>query len=178
MCVSTYWNESFNFFAELGSNYFRVCLFRGKIEWMKNFEEKMRIFFFFLSVFGWVGRKENKLWGFLCFLSRPTKKFSPQNREKTEERKYDCLINKNVHVYLHMALSVYCSFSPFIYLFPRCFFSSFPSSYVAFYLFIYFYRCSYSFFLFCILLCVCVFFWLFITFFGFNWASFLTKVHE
>ena len=27
--------------------------------------------------------------------------------------------------------------------------------------------------------CVCVFlFWLFITFFGFNWASFLTKVHE
>ena len=37
----------------------RVCLFGGKIWWMKYFGKKMGRNFF-LSVFGWVERKENK----------------------------------------------------------------------------------------------------------------------
>ena len=39
---------------------FRVCLFGGEIGRMENFGEKIGIKLFFLSVFGWVGRKENK----------------------------------------------------------------------------------------------------------------------
>ena len=37
----------------------RVCLFGGEIGWMENFGEKMGRKTF-LSMFGWVGRKENK----------------------------------------------------------------------------------------------------------------------
>ena len=39
------------------TNVFRVCLFRSKIVWMENFGKKMRRNFF-LSVFGWVGKKK------------------------------------------------------------------------------------------------------------------------
>ena len=38
---------------------FSVYLFGGKIGWMENFGKKMRRKTF-LSIFGWVGRKENK----------------------------------------------------------------------------------------------------------------------
>ena len=65
---------------------FRVCLFGGEIKWMKNFGEKMGMKTF-LSVFGWVGRNENKWWGSGVFFLDPPKKFSPQNGEKTEGRK-------------------------------------------------------------------------------------------
>ena len=37
-----------------------MCLFRGEIRWMENFEKKMGRKTF-LSVFSWVERKENKL---------------------------------------------------------------------------------------------------------------------
>ena len=37
----------------------RACLFGGEIGWMENFGEKMEMKTF-LSVFGWVGRNENK----------------------------------------------------------------------------------------------------------------------
>ena len=37
----------------------RVCLFGGEIGWMKNFGKKMGRKTFW-SVFGWMGRKENK----------------------------------------------------------------------------------------------------------------------
>ena len=37
----------------------RVCLFRGEIRWIENFGEKIKSKTF-LSVFGWVKRKENK----------------------------------------------------------------------------------------------------------------------
>ena len=33
-----------------------------------------------------------------CFLPGPTKKFSPQNGEKTKGRKCGCLMDKNAHV--------------------------------------------------------------------------------
>ena len=52
---------SFHFSTPPTKRTLRVCLFKGEIRWMENFEEKMgrKIF---LSVFGWMGRKENKWW--------------------------------------------------------------------------------------------------------------------
>ena len=38
-----------------------------------------------------------------CFLSEPTKKISLQNEEKTKGRKWDCLMDENTHVHLHIA---------------------------------------------------------------------------
>ena len=51
----------------------RVCLFGGKIWWMENFGEKMGMKTF-LSMFGLVGRKENKLWGLGVFSPDPPKR--------------------------------------------------------------------------------------------------------
>ena len=51
-----------------------MCLFGGEIGWMENFGEKMGRKFF-LSVFGWVGRKENKWWGSCIFSPGPPKSF-------------------------------------------------------------------------------------------------------
>ena len=76
-----------------------------------------------------------------CFHFRTPKKFSPKM-----ERKLDCLMDKNVNVYLHMGNS----FNSFIYLFiyflcfPRHvffakFFLSFPFLDVAFFLFFFFF---------------------------------------
>ena len=70
-----------------------------------------------------------------CFLSRLNKKFSPQNRGKTKERKWRCLIDKNAHMHLHITLSIHCSSSPFIYLFIYFLDVSFPSFYVDFFFF-------------------------------------------
>ena len=51
----------------------------------------------FLSVFGWVRRKENKWWGPNVFSPGPPKS-SLQNEDKTEGRKWGYLIDKNAHV--------------------------------------------------------------------------------
>ena len=51
-----------------------VCLFGGEIGWMENFREKMGRKTF-LSVFGWVGRKENKGWSLGVFSSGPPRSF-------------------------------------------------------------------------------------------------------
>ena len=40
-----------------------------------------------------------------CFLPRPTKKFPPQNGEKTEGRKGGCLMDKNTYVQVQMGNS-------------------------------------------------------------------------
>ena len=61
----------------------RVCLFGGEIRWMENFREKMgrKIFLECVwlggeeSVFGWVGRKENKWWGLGIFFPNLPKSF-------------------------------------------------------------------------------------------------------
>ena len=58
-----------------------MCLFGGEIGWMKNFGEKMGKKTF-LSVFGWVGRKENKWWGSGIFFSGPPKSFLPKMERK------------------------------------------------------------------------------------------------
>ena len=77
---------------------------------MKNFGEKMGRKTFF-SVFGWVGRKENKWWGpGVFFLSQP--KSSPQNKEKTKGRKWGCLMDKNTHIQFLSS-----SFFPFFFFF-------------------------------------------------------------
>ena len=47
---------------------------------MENFGEKMGRKTF-LSVFGWVGRKENKLWGLCVFSLGLPKVLSPKLRE-------------------------------------------------------------------------------------------------
>ena len=52
---------------------------------MENFGENMGRKTF-LSVFGWVERKENKWWG-ACVFSLDPPKSSPQNGEKIEKRK-------------------------------------------------------------------------------------------
>ena len=51
---------------------------------MENFREKMGMKTFW-SVFGWVGRKKNKLWDSGVFSPSPPKS-SLQNGEKTEEK--------------------------------------------------------------------------------------------
>ena len=73
-------------FYPFNSLLLRLCLFESKIGWMENFGEKMGRKFF-LSVFGWVGKKKNKWWDLSVFSSEPTKKFSIQNGEKIEGRK-------------------------------------------------------------------------------------------
>ena len=56
-------SSSFNFQCSRQSEFdFKVCFFGCEIGWMENFGEKMRRKTF-LSVFGWLERKENKLWG-------------------------------------------------------------------------------------------------------------------
>ena len=62
-----------------------MFLFGGEIGWMKNFREKIGIKTF-LTVLGWVGSKENKLWGPCIFFLGPPKS-SLQNGEKTEGKK-------------------------------------------------------------------------------------------
>ena len=53
---------------------------------MENFGEKMGRKFF-LSVFGWVERKENKWWSLGVFFLGPPQKYFLQNGEKAERRK-------------------------------------------------------------------------------------------
>ena len=50
----------------------------------------------FLTVLGWVGSKENKLWSPCIFSLDPPK--SSQNGENTEGRKLSYLIDKSAHV--------------------------------------------------------------------------------
>ena len=73
-----------------------MYLFEDEIGWMENFEEKMERKTFW-SVFGWVGREENKWWGPSVFSSGP-QKFSLQNGEKIEGRKCGCLMGKNAYL--------------------------------------------------------------------------------
>ena len=56
-------------------------LFGSEIEWMKNFGKKMERKTFW-SVFGWMGKKENKSWDPSIFFPNPQKS-SLQNEEKT-----------------------------------------------------------------------------------------------
>ena len=63
----------------------RVCLFRGEIRWMENFGEKMERKMgrkTFLSMFGWMRMKENKLWGSSIFSPCPPKCFLPKMERK------------------------------------------------------------------------------------------------
>ena len=60
-----------------------VRLFGGEIGWMKNFGEKMGRKTF-LSVFGWVGRKENKWWGLGIFSPDPPKSFLHKMEKKLD----------------------------------------------------------------------------------------------
>ena len=73
-----------------------MILFGGEIGWMKNFREKIGMKTF-LTVLGWVGSKENKLWG-PCIFSLDPPKSSLQNGEKTKGRKLNYLIDKSAHV--------------------------------------------------------------------------------
>ena len=150
----------------------------GKL-WRENKNE-----IFFLSVLGWVGRKENKLWGPWCFLSRPTKKFSFQNRKKTEGRNLASFLDGNAHVQLHMDF-VHVALLHFFFFLPpsRClsffffsFFFWFTGRLRPMLIFFSFLFLSFFCFLLCLCVCVCVFFFFFVYhFFCFNWASFLNK---
>ena len=92
---------------------FRVYLFGGEIGWMENFWEKMGRKTFLKCV--WLGREERKkMVGPECFLSRPSKKFSPKNGDKTVRRKWDCLMDENAHVHLHIASANFFFFFPFL----------------------------------------------------------------
>ena len=62
------------------TNVFRVCLFGSKIVWMENFGKKIRRNFF-LSVFGWVGRKKIN-GGVKCFFPRTHQKILSETEKK------------------------------------------------------------------------------------------------
>ena len=109
----------------------------------------------------WRWRKINE--GMHVFSFRPTKKFSLQNREKTEGKNWTSFLDKNAHVQLHMGLSTLL----FIF-FPLFFFFFFPPRCCLFFifflllLFIYWASflhvpCSYSFFFFFSFAFFCVF---------------------
>ena len=96
-----------------------MCLFGGKIEWMKNFGEKLGSKTFF-SVFGWVGSKENKWWGLGIFSLGPPKSFLSKIERKLKRKirhnfwtKMPCTVGLGLHP---------CSFSsqPFFF-FPYFF---------------------------------------------------------
>ena len=54
------------------------------------------------------------------FLPRLTKMFFVQNWEKIEERKWDCLMDENAHVHLHMGfVHIYSINSFFFFSFAR-----------------------------------------------------------
>ena len=64
--------------------------------WRENGNEN----FFEVCLVGWEGRKINgEIQVFFLWIHQ---KFSPKNREKTKERKWGCLMDKNAHVQLHM----------------------------------------------------------------------------
>ena len=98
---------------------------------MKNYEEKMRRKTFW-SVFGWVGRKENKWWNLGVFSPGPPKSFLPKIERKLKRKIGHYFLDKNSHVQVHMGLStLFCFiffflFSIFFFFFPpgrwpRCF---------------------------------------------------------
>ena len=56
-------------------------MFGDKIGWMENFEEKMGRKLFW-SIFGWMGRNENKWWGPGVFFPGLPKSFLPKIEKK------------------------------------------------------------------------------------------------
>ena len=68
-------------FYPFNSLLLRLCLFESKIGWMEKFGEKIGRNFF-LSVFGWVGRKKNKWWDLSVFFSGPPKSFLSKMERK------------------------------------------------------------------------------------------------
>ena len=69
-----------------------------------------------------------------CFLPRPTKKFSLQNREKNEGRKWSYLMDENAHMHLHVGNSSNYFLLLFIFFFSF-FFACFPEHFFIFFLF-------------------------------------------
>ena len=64
-----------------------------------------------------------------CIIPGSTKTFSSQNGEKTEGRKWSCLMDENTHVHLHMGfirmLLFFTFFTIFFFLPSRCCLHSF-----------------------------------------------------
>ena len=60
-----------------------------------------------------------------CLLHGPMKMFSPKNGEKTEEKKWGCLMEKNALVYLHMGIVRTLLFFTFFFLDVASFLSFF-----------------------------------------------------
>ena len=86
-----------------------MCLFSSEIKWMENFEEKMGRKTFLESI--WLGEKEGKqIVEPDCFLPGPTKKFSLQNGEKTEERNWASFLDKHAHVQIAHGPHPHCFF--------------------------------------------------------------------
>ena len=130
-----------------------MCLFGGKIWWMKNFEKKIEMKTF-LSVFDWVGKKENKWWKLHIFSPNPLKIFSPKWREDWRENlsiifrgKCPCTIAHGLH---SRCFSLHFFFF-FSFFFPsrHClpfFFSFFDVAYLFFFFLFLFYFIFLSFF--------------------------------
>ena len=125
--------------------------------WRENGNEN----FFEVCLVGWEGRKINsEIQVFFLWIHQ---KFSPQNREKTKERKWGCLMDKNAYVQLHMGFIRTLLFFTFF----------FPSSWklpllLLFFLFFFFLLIYWAGFVQCTLLIFFFFFFfLFIFFFFF-----------
>ena len=127
-------------------NVFRVCLFGSKIVWMENFGKKMRINFF-LSVFGWVGRKKIN-GGAKCFFPKPTKNFSLKQRKNWKEklciifwRKCSCAINSSTLLLFIPFFFFHSTLLPFFWTLPGFFFDllvGVASLFLFFFLFFFF----------------------------------------
>ena len=122
--------------------------------WRENGNEN----FFEVCLVGWEGRKINgEIQVFFLWIHQ---KFSPQNREKTKERKWGCLMDKNAHMQLHMGFIRTLLFFTFFFSFLLDI-ASFSSFFSFFFLLIYwagFVQCTllifffFLFFFFCFLL--------------------------
>ena len=92
---------------EVSPYFWLLCLFGGEIWWMENFIKKMgrKIF---LSVFGWMGRKENKWWNPCIFSPSSQKSFLSKIERKLKREIVHYfwtkmpMYNKFIHVtFLH-----------------------------------------------------------------------------
>ena len=94
----------------------RVCLFGGKIWWMENFGEKMGMKTF-LSMFGLVGRKENKWWGLGVFSLDPSKIFLSKIERKLKREIMHHFLTKILMCNCTWVSSTFIFFKTFFFLF-------------------------------------------------------------
>ena len=164
-----------------------MCLFRGEIRWMENFGEKIGRKTF-LSMFGWMGRKENKWWGPCVFFLDPPKSFLLKIEKKLKGKIGYHFWTKMPMCNYIWASSMLLFFPPFFFFFffstprrclPFLFFTKMLPASSSFFLLIYWAGVACLFF-FCVYLFRCDFFlWTWFLFFNkFRWLIFFLVIYH